>query len=159
MEAADIILVEAAISDGGNEEAFRYLQPATYTQLLAEYILVLPRKPFVMWLTASWRGLAQHKALSAEPLHLDVLAPMGISHTSMLRMFEPVEGRKDLFADWLTNVYFQDCCHPSSFGHKLIAAAALRHKGEWQQPVSAVPPRSTAAGGCASWFTMASHLL
>jgi len=103
MEAADIILVEAAISDGGNEEAFRYLQPAKYTQLLAEYILALPRKPFVMWLTASWKGFAQHKAFSAEPLHLDVLAPLGISHTSMLRMFEPVEGRKDL-ADWLTSV-------------------------------------------------------
>ena len=122
---ADIVLVDTASNDGFEHGAEAYTRPVENTELLLHSLLSLPRRPFAMWVTAYWRDFAHQAHSSAEAAHLSVLAPADVPHTSLARMFGPVRHDAEL-AQWLTQIYYQDCCHPSLYGQKLIAAVVAR---------------------------------
>ena len=147
LDRADIVLVETASNDGFEHGAEAYTRPVENTQLLLQSLLALPRRPFIMWVTALWREFAHQRHSSAEAAHLSVLGPADIPHTSLARLFGPTKNNPEL-ALWLTKIYYQDCCHPSTYGQKLISAVVgrrlIKQLGTW--------PRAPATSGATSAF-------
>ena len=98
---------------------------AAHTEALMATLLSLPRRPLLIWLTAAWRRFGEATAESAEAAHLSVARRYGVAHVSVLNGFAPVEGDGAL-ASFLQSTYFQDCCHPTRYGHRLVAAVVAQ---------------------------------
>ena len=127
LSTADVVIIETASND--NEQ---YVQHeggagrgesgiAGYVETLARLLLALPRRPFVLWLTAGWRGFEYGRAESAEETHLRVTRHLGVPHLSLLSALQPVDHDEET-VDLTTHALYQDCCHPSRLGHKIIAS-------------------------------------
>ena len=92
------------------------------TEILVRQLLWLHNRPPVLYLHAAWRfddGGPPFHADAAEQ-HRHVLDYYDIPQVSMLALFQPlwmVERR-----EWVQEVYFNDCCHPSRVGHLMIAS-------------------------------------
>jgi hypothetical protein len=92
--------------------------------------LGLPNKPTLLWLTAAWRGFKRIDQppyhVDADALHYQVLKRYNIAQVSMMAVFSPFGDNTHYDTrDWEQHFYFNDCCHPSPIGHKMITSTLM----------------------------------
>ena len=138
---ADMVVVETAHNDmskteGGvllsgrladtpgrsSEELVGY-----WTELLLRVLLSLPRKPSLLWLTASWRpSPAPPYHLDAEAVHQAVLSHYGVALLSMPSALA-IETSKPARKWVQQNYHVDNYGHISAESHRLIAAVVDHH--------------------------------
>jgi hypothetical protein len=123
LNGADVVIVEAASNDMADyTTAGREADSATsFTELLAHQLLALPQQPWLLWLTAGWLHFELGRADSAESQQRRVTRHLELAHVSVPRGLVPAPSTAEA-RYFTTKIYFQDCCHPSIIGHKLVAA-------------------------------------
>ncbi|KAJ1459157.1 hypothetical protein M885DRAFT_495699 [Pelagophyceae sp. CCMP2097] len=124
---ADLIIVETATNDVQFENWRLGLVPEKavleQTEILARLLTSIPTKPALLWLGAAWRNFGveakpPYHTCSADA-HRSVLRYYDIPQLQMFEAFQPVHSVE---ARWIRQVYYNDCCHPSNLGHKMIAS-------------------------------------
>jgi len=129
--SADVILIEAAASDAHLEGD----SVQKNTELLVRMLQGLPKKPMLMWITASWHSalcpgsackdywlnMGMERPVTAESVHLSVLKKYGIPHLSMLQPMNPWRNSLSRH-QFITEVYQTDGIHPTRLAHKMIAS-------------------------------------
>ncbi|KAJ1448585.1 hypothetical protein M885DRAFT_501003 [Pelagophyceae sp. CCMP2097] len=150
---ADLIIVETATNDVQFENWRLGLVPEKavleQTEILARLLTSIPTKPALLWLGTAWRNFGveatpPYHTCSADA-HRSVLRYYDIPQLQMFEAFQPVHSVE---ARWIRQVYYNDCCHPSNLGHKMIASVvgfALDRGAEpmarsWLETLEAHPP-------------------
>ena len=137
---ADVVVVETALNDMSETEGGILLSGRLtgwtrstvdmvgyWTELLLRVLLSLPRRPALLWLTASWTPTKQppyHR--DAEAAHHAVLRHYGVAQLSMLGALG-IENSASA-REWAKQQYHTDrYSHVSALGHKLLAAVISHH--------------------------------
>lgn len=140
---ADAILVETATND--NEDYQRLGRAESdvlgFNEALARILLALPRRPYLLWLTAGWKSFQHGKGVAAETEQARVTRHYALPHVSWLNSLQPVE-KDDELVKATTTALFQDCCHPTKLGHKHVAAIVAHRM------LKQLDTRSEAHGVC-----------
>ena len=128
---ADLVIVETTRNDikellqthNSSQDAIGH-----YTEILVRQLLWLKNEPAIIYLHAAWRfgtppaEVAPFHTNAAEQ-HRHVLDYYNIPQVSMMAIFQPLYSTEQ--REWIRNVYFNDCCHPSRLGHMMIASVLV----------------------------------
>eukprot|EP00667_Euglena_gracilis_P007017 EG_transcript_7086 len=136
LEMADLVIAETSTNDvmdlAKHHKTQLHNRTALiqfFTEALVRQLLLLPKRPLLLYLHASWRNYAGRD--SAPPYHNDaahahahVLKYYHIPQVSAMAALQPLYAPAR--RDWLTRFYFCDAPgHPTAFGHQLLAALLL----------------------------------
>lgn len=120
---ATVVIVETALNDPDDE------QTEVLTEAMVRRLHALPRRPFLLWLAASFDPQWH---TSAELRQLKIVREYGVGQVSVLNALRPAYGEST--QAFIRDVYFQDGIHPSKLGHRLLASITAAHILRQLQP-------------------------
>lgn len=120
---ATVVIVETANNDPDHE------QTEVLTEVMVRRLLELPRRPFLLWLAASFN---REWHTSAELRQLKIVREYGVGQVSVLNALRPSHDAAS--QAFIGDIYFQDGIHPSKLGHRLLASITAAHIMQQQKP-------------------------